>query len=662
MAEVFISYKREDKETAKKIAEALALYGFQVWWDIDLLPGDEFIDEINEMIDGAKATIVLWSELSVGSKFVKAEAKKAWELDSFVPVLISQGIDIPVPFNTTHSHDLTDWDGEPIPIQDNLRSLIGVIETRTGKMAEYTPQSKEEVERRLSRYEAEVDFWKKISDKPRTSAEDYSLYLRRYGEVGQFSHLAQKRLQKITRARSRMKRRLSALVAIAAAGSLAYFNRDAIVDYYQESIDQEARCESKWVSLEDSIRIKDFDRFLDTCQESPNFFDAKLRRDLLARWLSGAQTDPEFSEQVLDSPDIYPGLRRDVQQANSVLSEQDAENWAEKVRGADLNSVRVVYDLLDDNPPAPIRTQLEKRLERLDAVPLPDSRSLPASEMAPVLSHPGQLRPYTAFRDCEDCPEMVVVEAGAFTMGSASGRPDERPPHQVDIPNDFAIGRFEITHQNWAKCANAGFCENIDSEKIGSERHPVAHISWEDIQGDGGAKRGYIAWLNSRLDRPDLYRLPSEAEWEYVAKHDIVLGSGLSIDPEFPNETSICEYANHLDSSLETNRYGIQKSDCSDGVAEGAGPVGLTAPNVLGLFDLFGNVNERVADCRNRSYDIPDRLDDGSPRLSGDCDFSIVKGGGWFTPAENTRPSFRHWSKKEVSASNYGFRLVREIR
>ncbi len=74
MTDIFISYKREDKRYAKIIAEYLVYEGYEVWWDIELLPGERFADEINEVISKAKLIVVLWTPEAIASDWVKAEA------------------------------------------------------------------------------------------------------------------------------------------------------------------------------------------------------------------------------------------------------------------------------------------------------------------------------------------------------------------------------------------------------------------------------------------------------------------------------------------------------------------------------------------------------------------------------------------------------------
>ncbi|MBL8527052.1 MAG: SUMF1/EgtB/PvdO family nonheme iron enzyme, partial [Burkholderiales bacterium] len=116
------------------------------------------------------------------------------------------------------------------------------------------------------------------------------------------------------------------------------------------------------------------------------------------------------------------------------------------------------------------------------------------------------------FRDCDQCPEMVVVPAGSFTMGSprGEGSDDERPQHEVTIARAFAVGKYPITFDEWDACVAAGGCKyKPEDAGWGRSRRPAINVSWNDAQE-------YVAWLSKKTGKP--YRLLSEAEWEYAAR------------------------------------------------------------------------------------------------------------------------------------------------
>jgi len=195
MTDIFISYKREDRGCAKKIAEYLISEGYSVWWDIELLPGDKFADEINMVLKDAKLIVVLWTPESIRSNWVKSEATVGLRNDTLLPVDLRE-TEIPVPFNTLHSLDLTSW----FLNQDKgkLNALADAVSRRIGPSRK-TPErlTDEEVKDALERPKHEVEFWMSISASAKQTADEYQLYIDKYGENGSFSELANSRLQVI---------------------------------------------------------------------------------------------------------------------------------------------------------------------------------------------------------------------------------------------------------------------------------------------------------------------------------------------------------------------------------------------------------------------------------------------------------------------------------
>jgi len=192
MSEIFISYKREERDKARSIAEVLVSQGYKVWWDIELLPGDRFADEIEAVIKHAKVAIVLWSEASVSSDFVRAEASLAHGRGILVPVRIDD-CELPLPFNTYHTLDLHDWDGTGNT--EKLSLLLSSIEKRIGPRA--LTQDTAEIEEVLYQPKGEVDYWKSISDREPQNIREYESYIAKYGENGIFYELAIIRIKTI---------------------------------------------------------------------------------------------------------------------------------------------------------------------------------------------------------------------------------------------------------------------------------------------------------------------------------------------------------------------------------------------------------------------------------------------------------------------------------
>ncbi len=255
----------------------------------------------------------------------------------------------------------------------------------------------------------------------------------------------------------------------------------------------------------------------------------------------------------------------------------------------------------------------------------------------------------SSIRDCADCPEMVVVPAGKFQMGSAEreeGRlADEGPLHTVTFVKPFAIGKYEVTFDEWDACVAAKACDAVGDEGWGRGRRPVLNVNFEMAQG-------YAKWLTKKTGKQ--YRVPSEAEWEYAAR-------GGSTTPWFWGEDSqrACEFANVGDESVKQEHPDWPRHDCNDGYAK-TSPVGSFKPNGFGLYDTVGNVWEWVEDCYNESYQGAPT--DGRAWLSGDCARRIDRGGGWYNKPEAVRSAQRYGGDDSARRNNtLGFRVVRAM-
>ena len=252
-------------------------------------------------------------------------------------------------------------------------------------------------------------------------------------------------------------------------------------------------------------------------------------------------------------------------------------------------------------------------------------------------------------RDCADCPEMVVVPAGEFQMGSADteeGRgPNEGPLHTVVFARPFAIGKYEVTFDEWGACVAEKACVAVEDDGWGRGRRPVIYVNFEMAMG-------YAKWLTRKTGKH--YRVPSEAEWEYAAR-------GGSKTRWFWGEDSkrACEFANVGDESVKEEHPDWPRHDCNDGYAKTA-PVGSFKPNGFGLYDTVGNVWEWVEDCYNPSYEGAPT--DGRAWVTGDCVRRIDRGGGWYNKPEAVRSALRYAGDDPTRQNNtLGFRVVRAL-
>lgn len=231
--------------------------------------------------------------------------------------------------------------------------------------------------------------------------------------------------------------------------------------------------------------------------------------------------------------------------------------------------------------------------------------------------------PAGTFRDCSVCPEMVVIPPGSFTRGSpaSDGRPAEIPQQVVKVGGPIAVGKFEVTFDEWDACVGEGGCSyEPDDRAWGRGRRPVIHVSWNDA-------KEYVRWLSQKTGRN--YRLLSESEWEYAAR---------------AGTTTPYAYGNHV-SPQQANYY-----------TRGTVPVGSFAPNSFGLYDMHGNVWEWTEDCWKPNYVGAPRNAD--PRISGDCGRRVVRGGSWDDYPWFLRSAERSSGITSVRLNDLGFRLA----
>ena len=267
------------------------------------------------------------------------------------------------------------------------------------------------------------------------------------------------------------------------------------------------------------------------------------------------------------------------------------------------------------------------------------------------------------FRDCARCPEMVVVPAGSFLMGSPESEKghveNEGPVHRVRIAAPFAVGVYEVTFEEWDACGEDGGCRGYEPQdaSFGRGRRPVINMSWEDAQA-------YVGWLSEKTGKR--YRLPSESEWEYAAR----AGTRTS-RPWGDSESEQCRHANGADDSStkrrspawrsvgEDGKEVVPMATCDDGYKNTA-PVGRYEGNAWGLHDVLGNVWEWTEDCWNVGY--AGAPADGSAWESGGCSRRVLRGGSWrYIPRFLLRSALRTADAAGNRDRLYGFRVARTL-
>ena len=241
------------------------------------------------------------------------------------------------------------------------------------------------------------------------------------------------------------------------------------------------------------------------------------------------------------------------------------------------------------------------------------------------------------FRDCADCPEMVVVPAGSYMMGSPLDEPgrwnDEGPRHRVRIGRPFAVGQYEVTFAEWDACRRAGGCTHTPSDEgWGRGNRPAIHVTWKDAQE-------YVGWLSEKTGRT--YRLLSESEWEYAAR--------AGTDSPYYWGTEV----------------GEGRANC----APVRGTLGAARrrhrPAASRRTDSDSSTRRGTSGSGWRTAGIPTTAgapSDGSAWLKpGDCRLRMLRGGAWDDAVARVRSAIRYWEFADMRRDVIGFRVARSV-
>lgn len=240
----------------------------------------------------------------------------------------------------------------------------------------------------------------------------------------------------------------------------------------------------------------------------------------------------------------------------------------------------------------------------------------------PLSSH-AVLKAGDSFRDCPQCPEMVVIPAGEFMMG-AERFENEQPVHKVAL-KQFAISKYEVSFAEYDY-----FCEQTDRAKIGDggwgrDKRPVININWLDTQA-------YTEWLSEKAGKP--YRLPTEAEWEYMSRAGT--STGFWWGNELGKNQANCENCGSQWDKKQT------------------APVGSFKPNAFGVFDTLGNVYEWTCSQYSKTYD------GNELKCSERPESPTFRGGAWNDDL-SLMDTTRTWAPLITRGDFLGMRVVKEL-
>ncbi|HXQ16408.1 MAG TPA: SUMF1/EgtB/PvdO family nonheme iron enzyme [Caulobacteraceae bacterium] len=584
MVDVFISYKREERARCERIHEKLKALDLDVWFDVRLTAGKSFDREIEAAVKDAKAVVVLWSPASVESEWVREEAGVGKARGVLAAIRISP-CDLPFGFGTTHVEDIHEAEfADDHPAWLKILDRIGELMGRPD-LADYA--------RAVGHATALLH---RFADRHPTSplAGKARLLADRLGESAGESAAPQVRPPAAPRPLSGP--------------------------------------EAGWAEIEASIDARDYADFLEAYPQSEQAFEARRRKRKLEDWAGTDQTDPAAVTAFL--------------------------------RSGSFDALQTIVQATADN--------LAGVAERSRLLSVPASAKASEARAAAVAKRAVLARSFgIALRGVSNWPRpvMVAIPPGHFTMGSPDTEErsegydgEEEPSREVEIVHVFALGRGAVTLDAFsAFIADTNHDMGESASVLNGDKwddtpgrgwrdpgfsqggdHPVTCVSWHDAQA-------FIAWLNERLtlgDRPDAYRLPSEAEWEYACRAgtQTPFSFGAAITTDQANFNGTAGYGGAPPSMVWR---------------KATTPMGRFPANAFGLYDMHGDTWDWCDDAWNKTYDGAPA--DAAPRRTGDASLRVLRGGSWTPSPQLCRSAMRGRFNPSVRSVNVGFRLARTL-
>ena len=250
------------------------------------------------------------------------------------------------------------------------------------------------------------------------------------------------------------------------------------------------------------------------------------------------------------------------------------------------------------------------------------------------------------FRDCPACPEMVVLPAGEFIMGSPESEKgrnkDEGPQRKVVLAQPFAVGKFEVTFAQWDACVAEGGCAHKPGDETwGRGRRPVINVSWDDA-------KQFVGWLAKKTGKP--YRLLTEAEWEYAARG---VTKALGAHAPFSTGATI----NYKQANYDANfRYG-NGNRASIGRRRWTWDHCRATPSASTTCTATSGSGSRTV---TRTA-MPARRRTARPSRRAACTLRILRGGSWNYYPQLLRSAYRYATAGGIRVENTGFRVARAL-
>ena len=383
-------------------------------------------------------------------------------------------------------------------------------------------------------------------------------------------------------------------------------------------------------------------------------FDSFNQVGLKVKYATGKKQQPWMSNSPIDGAFYFVPAQGAAAATINVSQSAEEIAWDYLKDTADAESLR---RFVTKFPQGARADEAQARIAALEQgttkKPLQSDQTKSTAPQAPVtvgnLSPDAErgLKPSEHFKECDNCPEMVVVPGGNFMMGSPGNEPsrtaDEGPQQPITFGRSFAVGRSAVTFAEWNTCVAEGGCNAYrpGDYSWGGGKRPVINVSWDDA-------KAYVKWLSQKTGAP--YRLLSEAEREYVTRGctascpSTPFWFGAEISPDRANYDWRYSYAG------SAKAHPPRRTVATD----------VAQPNPFGLFQVHGNVREWVEDCWNANLSGVPR--NGTARTTGDCASHVVRGGSWADEPKDLRSAKRTWEMTAERRAEIGFRVARALR
>jgi formylglycine-generating enzyme required for sulfatase activity len=596
MADIFLSYAREDEVRARLYAEAFSSLGWSVFWDPRILPGTSWDDVIEEQLRKCKCVVVLWSEVSVKKRWVRNEASVGDERGVLVPVSLDAA-QIPLAFRHRQSAQLQRWAGDltEVPFRDLLEGI-----------GRHVPKAKRASGSAIGASEPPVQSAPKSGSTPKPGETAHDEFDRLVASIGEIVPLPVREREAPP----------AADPTPASPGARPSGHRD----------DPPPLAPNRNVSRDASGSGTGGSEAILVSVSDPSTATTPSRADGDGRATAKTQPWNLIANHVRS---ITLGIALLAMAVTVTLWLWSRERITEVPRtGPRTTVVEPPATSPKETQAPPAIAPKERQVARERSSGGPEAASGRGTPNAP-----------------SEIPDFVEIPAGTFTMGSDKAKDpqadsDELPQHQVALPA-FFIARYEITVGQYKTCAGDGGCRPGDAAALeGPDDFPVANVTWDEAIA-------YCAWLERKLKssvvKPD--RLadvlagrreggawhvtpPSEAEWEKAAR-----GTDGRIYP----------WGDRIDPA-KANYDGAKRGGRT---AVGSFPTGASP---YGILDMAGNVWEWT---RSHYKPYPYRRDDGRDDLKASDDIGrVVRGGSFGHAGRGVRAAYRDRNGPSAAATS----------